>query len=250
MKITIKPEYEHLRAYIEDIPHGFNHRGKEIYNLRNIIKVMEAPDGQPLNVKQYHIPQGPNRLIYSWGIRKPKAQRAFEYSTILLSKGICTPKAIALIEERNALGLLRYTYFISEQISWGHTFYEFGNAQAGEYEEAARALARYAAYMHGQNVMHKDFTPGNILWKKDGEGYHFCLVDINRMHFGEVNIKMGLLNLIKFWGPKAFTEILISEYAKLRNEDPDKALAIAMPARAKFWRRYQRKHEIPFKLEL
>ena len=31
---------------------------------------------------------------------------------------------------------------------------------------------------------------------------------------------------------------------------PDKALAIAMPARAKFWRRYQIKHEIPFKLEL
>ncbi len=250
MKFIIHPEYEYLRSYIEKIPHIFNHQGEEIYNLRNVIKVMKAPDGQLINVKRYCIPNCPNRLIYSWGIRKPKAERAFEYADILQNKGIYTPKGIAFIEERNAIGLLRYTYFVSEQVDWGHTFYEFGNAKPGEYEEPAKALARYAAYMHDKSVMHKDFTPGNILWKKDGKGYHFCIVDTNRMYFGDVSVKMGLLNIIKFWGPKAFTEILVSEYAALRNVDPDKALAIAMPARAKFWRRYQIKHEIPFKLEL
>jgi serine/threonine protein kinase len=250
MKIIINPKYEHLRPFITSIPHIFDEQGKEIYNKRNLIKVMETPDGQVLNVKRYCIPHGINRFVYSWGIRKPKAQRAFEYPSILLSKNICTPEAIAFIEERNAIGLLTYTYFISEQIDWGHTFYEFGHAKEGEYEEPAKALAHYAAYMHDQRVMHKDFTPGNILWRKDDKGYHFCIVDINRMYFGDVSAKMGLLNLIKFWGPKAFTETLISEYAGLRNVDPDKALAIAMPARAKFWRRYQIKHEIPFKLEL
>lgn len=250
MKIIIHPEYEHLRPYIEELPHIFNHQGKEIYNKRNIIKVMKTPDGQAINVKRYCIPKFPNRLIYSRGIRKPKAERAFGYADILQNKGICTPRPIALIEERNAIGLLRHTYFISEQISWGHTFYEFGDAKPGEYEEPAKALARFAAYIHSQRVMHKDFTPGNILWRKDGKGYHFCIVDTNRMYFGDVSVKMGLLNLIKFWGPKAFTEILITEYATLRNVDPGKALAIAMPARAKFWRRYKIKHEIPFKLEL
>jgi hypothetical protein len=42
----------------------------------------------------------------------------------------------------------------------------------------------------------------------------------------------------------------VTEYARIRGIDTHEALAIAMPARAKFWRRYQKKHHIPFRLEL
>lgn len=250
LQITINPKYEYLREFITNIPLAFEQEGSEIYHLRNVIKTITAPDGKVINVKRYHIPHGPNRLIYSYGLRKPKGQRAFSYAPILLEKGILTPEPIALIEERNALGLLGYSYFISEQMDWGHTYYDFGNAVPGEYEEAAIALARYAANMHCKEVLHKDFTPGNVLWKKDNDGYHLAIVDINRMYFGPVDIKRGLLNLKKFWGPKAFTEILVREYASCRHFNADAALAIVMPARAKFWLNYQKKHEVPFKLEL
>lgn len=250
LRITINPKYEYLREFINNIPSVFEQKGSEIYHLRNVIKVLKTPDGKKVNVKRYHIPHGPNRLIYSYGLRKPKGQRAFSYAPRLLEKGILTPEPVALIEERNAIGLLGYSYFISEQMDWGHTYYDFGNAKAGEYEEAAIALARYAANMHGKDVLHKDFTPGNILWKKDNDGYHLAIVDINRMYFRPVDIKQGLLNLKKFWGPKAFTEILVREYASCRHFNTDAALAIVMPARAKFWLHYQKKHDVPFKLEL
>ena len=69
-KIKINPKYEYLRAFIESIPDVFEKEGREIYNKRNLIKVLTAPDGTQINVKRYHVPHGPNRLIYSWGIRE------------------------------------------------------------------------------------------------------------------------------------------------------------------------------------
>ena len=78
-RIKINPKYEHLRSYIESIPDVFEQEGCEIYNKRNLIKVLTAPDGTQINVKRYHVPHGPNRLIYSWGIREPKGERALAY---------------------------------------------------------------------------------------------------------------------------------------------------------------------------
>ena len=86
-RIKINPKYEHLRSYIESIPDVFEQEGCEIYNKRNLIKVLTAPDGTQINVKRYHVPHGPNRLIYSWGIREPKGERAFAYPMILKEIG-------------------------------------------------------------------------------------------------------------------------------------------------------------------
>ncbi len=111
-------------------------------------------------------------------------------------------------------------------------------------------MAHFAANIHNRKVLHKDFTPGNVLWKQDDEGFHFMIVDINRMKFGTVGMKEGLRNLSRFWGPKDFIRILVSEYALLRDCDMDEAVAYVMKERAKFWTRFGKKHPIKFKLEL
>ena len=82
-KIKINPKYEYLRAFIESIPDIFEKEGKEIYHQRNIIKVLSAPDGTIVNIKRFHQPRSLNRLIYSWNIRVPKGQRAYDYSFLL-----------------------------------------------------------------------------------------------------------------------------------------------------------------------
>ena len=91
-KIKINPKYEYLRDFIESIPDVFEQEGRVIYTGRNLIKVLTAPDGTQINIKRFHEPHGPNKLIYSWNIRKPKGQRAFEYPMILKRKGINTPE--------------------------------------------------------------------------------------------------------------------------------------------------------------
>ena len=249
-KIKINQKYEYLKSFIESIPDIFEQEGKEIYHLRNVIKVLTAPDGTLVNGKRFHQPKSLNRLIYSWNLRIPKGQRAYEYSFLLNRKGINTPEAIALIEEKNILNLLGYTYLITIQCDYPHTLYDIKDAKEGEYEQLAKSLAHYAAKMHLAGIMHKDFTPGNILWKTDDEGLHFTIVDINRMYFGQISVKKGLDNLKRFWGPKHFTELLAEEYAKVRNYNTEKAVGYTLERRKAFWEHYLQKHQVPFAVEL
>ncbi len=249
-EVKINPKYEHLRGFIERISKDFEQMGRETYRGRNVIRVISAPDGEEVNVKRFHKPQGINRFVYSWNIRKPKGQRAYSYTFPLNGKGIHTPEAIALIENRNAIGLLGYSYLVTKQSDYPYTLKDLkDDTPAEEYEGLAKSLARFTVQIHRNDIFHKDFTPGNILWEKVNGEYHFSLVDINRMYFGKVSVRKGIASLTRFWGPKGFTEVLVREYATLRNADPDESVVYAMKLRSAFWHRYGRKHRIPFRIE-
>ena len=46
-----------------------------------------------------------------------------------------------------------------------------------------KELSHYIAHLHSKGVLHLDMSPGNILYLKEAEKYHFTLIDINRMQF-------------------------------------------------------------------
>jgi hypothetical protein len=250
MNIQINHKYDHLKEYIESIPAVFEAEGEYIYGgRRNLIKLFIAPDGTKLNVKRYHVPGGLNKIIYSFNLRKPKGQRAFDYPAILLSKGIDTPEAVAYMEERHGK-LLGLSYLVTIQCPFDKNLYQFGNAKEGEYEDMAVALAHFTAKMHDNEVLHRDFSPGNILWTNGEEGaFMFSIVDINRMFFGKVGITLGCKNFARLWGPKQFFIIMAHEYAKARGLDEDSCERLVLMFRANFWKRYSRKHDVDFEIE-
>ncbi len=250
-----------MRSYIEQLPDIMETSGTYLYGgRRNLIKSFTAPDGTELNVKRFRQPSFLNNIIYSSGIRVAKGRRAFSYPDRLLEKDVETPRAVAYIEERNTLGLLGQCYFVSLQCPYRHQLYEMGDATPEAYEPMAIALAHFAAHMHDQQILHRDFSPGNILWdysdqpekqgQKEPMSYKFSVVDINRMKFGPVSMEDGCKSFSRLWGPKRFIQLLVEEYARLRGFDQKESVMIAMKARAAFWNRYQKKHEIEFKLEL
>ncbi len=249
--LRINPKYAHLRNYIASLPTFFEDEGTYIYGgRRNLIKCFTAPDGTVVNVKRFCQPRLFNRLVYSYGIRQPKGQRAFDYPARLLDKGIETPEAVAYIEERNVLGLLGQCYFVSIQCSYAHRLYEMQQATPSVYEPLAEALAVYTANMHNQGVLHLDFSPGNVLWDIVDGHYRFSVVDINRMHFGMVSMEKGCKSFARLWGPKRFMQLLVRRYAMLRDFNPDQAETILMCERKAFWMRYQKKHTLEFEPEL
>ena len=248
-KILINPKYEALRSYIESIPERMLEEGTILYNKRNLIKELVTPDGLHINVKRYHKPFIINSIVYSTGIRKPKGQRAYEYPFILEQKDINTPEAIAYIEDRK-WGLLQYSYFISIQAQGYDTLYGVGNAKEGTYEALAEALGKFTAKLHQMEVLHKDYSPGNILYKVEKGTYQFTIVDINRMQFGRVNLETGCGNFARLWGPKRFIILTVEAYARSRGFDVGTSVHMALEARRKFWRTYLKKHSVDFEVEL
>lgn len=243
--VELNPKYEALRPFITSLPDRFESEGTFIYGQRNCIKLFVAPDGTQLNVKRYHIPRSINRLVYSWNIRKPKGRRAYTYPTKLLACGIATPEPVAYIEERNHLLLLGFSYFVSIQCPYSHTLYEVERLMP-----LAIPLAQFTAKMHAAGILHRDYSPGNILWDCDAKGqYHFSVVDTNRMYFGPVDLRKGVENFARLWGSKQFIVNLISEYARLRHFPTEKTLTIGLKKRQKFWLHYRKKHEVYFPLE-
>lgn len=250
-KVRLNPRYRHLEDYILSLPEKMDtgDGGEMIHHGRNTIMMFSAPDGILLNVKRYHKPSLLNAFIYSSGIRKAKGLRAYLYPEILLAKDIETPESVAYIEERR-WGIIRHSYYISIQCPYGHRLYEIGNAAPEVYEPLAEALAAMTVRMHENGVLHRDFSPGNILWDvKDGK-YRFSIVDINRMYFGPVDMRMGCANFARLWGPKRFISLLVAEYARLRGFDVSECERITMERRSRFWKHYMKKRKIEFELEL
>ena len=233
-KLILREKYKNLREYVAQIPRRFEDEGKTIYQGRNLIKVFDAPHDMQINVKRYRIPVGINRLVYSLGIRKPKGLRGYQYPRVLLEKGIDTPEPIAYIEDRK-----------------GGLIFQFrSRAPQEQWQPMVEPLASFAAKIHEQQLMHRDFSPGNVLWDVIDGTYQFSVVDINRMYFGEVDMKQGCENFARLWGPKEFFFELIRAYAKNRHFNEEEAIRIALSARERFWTRYRKRHEVMFDLEL
>ena len=241
--MLLSPEYSHLRDFIVTIPRLMLTEGETVYAARNLIKVLRAPDGTLLNVKRYHRPSLPNAIIYSTGMRMAKGKRAFVYPSLLNAAGIETPEAVAYIEERR-FGLICYSYFISIQCPYRHRFYDVLDLTPEQYTPLAEALGRMAARMHNSHLLHRDFSPGNILWDIIDGTYRFSIVDINRMFFGEVSLEAGCANFARLWGPTPFFETLARSYAVARNMDAGKCVELTLECRRKFWTRYLKHHKM------
>ncbi len=249
-KIILNPKYENLRSYIETLPDIFGTVGVTVYEDRNCIKKITTPQGTEINVKRYHTPGGINKYVYSLGIRLPKGVRAYIYPQKLLAKGIDTPEPIAYIEERHC-GIIGFSYFVSLHCPYEHRMFDVGDAPEGTYETLAAAFARFTADMHDKQVMHMDYSPGNILYRQTADGtFRFSLVDTNRMYFGKVGMRRGCDNFKRLWGPKRFFIMMIEEYARCRHYDVDEAVEYSLKVRERFWTRFRKKHGIYFQLEL
>ena len=236
MTSIVNPTYESLRTWIESIPSLFEQSGEVIYDARNQIRLITAPDGTETCVKRFHAPRGLNSWIYMhW--RTPKAVRAYENAVRLCQAGIDTPEPIAYILIIEG-GLLRESYLVNLRSTLSRNFYEFRHHPLEGHEEIVRAFARFTAHMHEQGILHRDYSPGNILFDVDKQGQaHFEIVDINRMVFDRpVAIDTACRNFCRLWGKEDFFILLAKEYAQARGFDETQCIHLTVKYWKRFWR--------------
>lgn len=241
MKMQIRSEFQLLEAFLSKLPSTFEKNGETIYKSRNELKIFEQ-DGYLLNVKRYRKPILANRIAYTF-FRKSKARRAFENAQILLSKGFETPMPVAFIE-LSEHGLLNESYFVSLHCPYKRLFREFadGSSIQGR-EEVIREFGVLLAQLHEAGILHLDLSVGNVLFEKMSDGYHFSLVDLNRMKFQKILQKQGCQNFERLRGNDDFFRLLAETYAKERGFDEADCIQLVLKAKNKSILHFHRKSE-------
>ena len=240
MKIVINPQYKDLTDFIKNLPLEFENSGEIIYSARNIIKKFMIND-IALTVKRYKVPLRINQLIYTF-FRPTKAERAYKYAQYLLSTGIKTPEPIAYIEVKHG-GIFYQGYFISQAEDYPRLMREFHDGIHGQ-ENILDAFAAFTVKLHEAGILHLDYSPGNILFKTEGNKVSFSLVDLNRMRFGKLSQEQCLRNFDRLTRDTEVIRYIVSEYARIRGWDIDRSIEKALHYQAEFIRKWTKKMEL------
>lgn len=240
-KVIINPQYSHLEGFVRSLPLTFDNQGEIIQDSRNTIKKISIGDSL-LNVKRYHKPILINRIIYSF-FRKTKAYRAYYNALAIIAKGFDTPAPISFTEEYSG-GLLALSYFVSTQITGVKEIREYYHQKVEGNEAFFTAFAQYSARLHEAGILHLDYSPGNILINEDENGYHFTLIDINRMKFEKVDIRKGCGNFSRMFEHDETYIYLAKEYAKIRHADENECIKLILHYKQKFHEGRKRKERL------
>ena len=213
-------KYENFILNIRDY---FNSSLNSIHKARNEIKIVEFED-EELVIKAFKIPNIINKIVYSF-FRDSKAKKSYENSIKIIN---FVPKPIGYIEFFK-FGLLNDSYFVSENFKYDLTIREpLLDINYPNKEDIFKQFAKFTFDLHQNNILHLDYSPGNILIKKDEDNYIFKVVDINRMQFRTLSLDERLKNFAKLWAKDEDLKIIIKEYAKLIDEDEQKCIDIAL----------------------
>ncbi|GHV66712.1 hypothetical protein FACS1894199_10710 [Bacteroidia bacterium] len=222
------------------MPANFAQKGEYIYNERNQLKKF-FDKGEYVVVKSFKMPHIINRIAYTF-FRPSKAKRSYEYALKILEKGIQTPIPIAYIEEKKG-GLLTRSYYISTFVSYPSLLRELSFFPLNEVKELVESFARFTASIHNKQVLHLDYSPGNIMYEKTNDGYHFCLVDINRMKFGDIDLKTACFNLRRLCRSEDTIAYLARIYAKNREFNEDECVMLTLHYHKKFWEKHPQRNK-------
>ena len=231
--LDLAPGQEDLAPFFDDIEKLFADSDKVLYRARNLIKVVDY-QGQPLVVKAFREPDVLRKPIYSY-FRKSKAARSLRNSLELLRRGIAVPRPIGcLLYKKN--GLLKNSYFVSHLVHYSFDVKEllFGSIKKQRHD-LLQKLGRYTLHLHEAEVLHQDYSSGNILIDTKSEETNFFLVDLNRMRFGPLNLHQRMRNFAKLWASDADLRVIVQAYADAAGIDAEQAVALAL--------RYSRQHK-------
>jgi serine/threonine protein kinase len=170
-KFILNEEFKKFEYFLCNIKQFFKENSNTIHKARNELKVIEH-ENQKLVVKYY------------------------EYALKIKD---FTPKPIGYIEFYK-FGLLDESYFVSEKFDYDFTIREpLLDINFPNKDEILKAFAKFTFELHEAGIFHFDYSPGNILIKKENDNFIFKIVDINRMKFFDLELNDRLKNFSKLW---------------------------------------------------
>lgn len=210
--------FEELKPLLLEVKSYFNESNNYIHDARNKLKTIQYK-GIDIVIKSFKVPNLINRFAYAY-LRDSKAKKSYQNALRLEELQITTPQPIGYIEFFKG-GLLQESFFLSVQTHYDFTIREvLLDKHWPDHDEIFKQFGAFTYEVHQKGVLHKDYSPGNILITKLEEGkYRFDLVDINRMNFTELTHTQKMKNLSKLWADEDDMRLIATAYAKAGNLD-------------------------------
>lgn len=221
MRIEINPIYRHLESFIHQIPEIFDSSGEILYEGRNTLRRFNV-NGLQIVIKRFKHPHIVNRFVYGT-IRESKAERSYNHAFELIRFNINTPGPIAFIENYH-FGL-KDSYYVSLNSTMQHVLREFCNdLPVNGSVQLFEELGYFSARLHNLGILHRDYSPGNIMFDIIHGKPVFSLVDINRISFKKISEETGYQGMKRLWLSDEAYQIIARSYAKGRKLDEEKAV--------------------------
>ncbi|MCJ7582948.1 MAG: hypothetical protein MUP98_20725 [Candidatus Aminicenantes bacterium] len=234
-KGKIHPDYRNVQFLEEifDCHSLLSHPSCEILlDSRNRIGKVELPISETrmrtVVIKEFRI-RGIDKL--KTAIQPSKALKAWWGASALYQKGFNTPCPVAYLENRKGR-FVEQSYFISEMIKDGEEIrFLFPRLEPDKLKELLSALAGYLSRIQGEGLFHWDLSDGNILVKRNGEGYEFYLIDTNRVREKKkVRALRQVKSLVRLGIPRDFQKYFLKQHFK----------ADKLPSLIWFWYRFNK----------
>lgn len=221
--MELKSINEDYIKLLQEIRIYFKNSKNSIHKARNEIKIIDYKD-KSLVVKAFKVPNLFNKIVYTF-FRDTKAKKSY-YNSLKIADFV--PRAVGYIEFKK-FGLLNDSYFVSEKFDYDFSIREVLLDEKFDNREAIFAeFSKFTFDLHEKCILHKDYSPGNILIKKEDNSYIFKIVDINRMEFKELDIDERLKNFSQLWANDNDLKIIIDAYLKFMTEDRESCLQKAI----------------------
>ena len=238
-KFQLNPDYKFFKSFLLNIKQYFQENDNSIHKARNELKIISFKNHDTV-VKSFKVPNLLRRVFYTY-FRDTKAKKSYDYS---LKIGHFTPDPIGYIEFYK-LGLLEDSYFIAEKFEYDFTIKEpIVNQKFLGRDSIFSAFAYFTYNLHQNQILHKDYSPGNILIKKENDSYTFKIVDINRMEFKELSLDTRLKNFAKLWLLDEDLIKIVSVYASLVKQDKERCITLALEYSHKLKRKINMKKRL------
>ncbi len=205
--------------------------GEVIYAGRNTIWALEW-GGKSIAVKDFVIPWGIRQWVYGC-LRASKAKRSFENASVLIALGLHTPSPVGYMEFGSRVRLLK-SFYVSEYLPISSGAFPLRDVlldanRAGR-EDILMAFGRFSCRLHDLDVLHLDYSPGNILVASSAPAYQFELVDLNRMSFGALSLQQRMHNLRLLWADDDDLRTVVMGYAEVFGQPANALLQPALRA--------------------
>ena len=178
VNIVFNPRYPDIAELAEEIARdGVPHQAQTIYDGRNRLYRL-AFESREVCIKAFHRPAGVNAWVYG-NLRHGKARRSYENAMELRRTRLPLSYSAGLCRIRYGRRF-DLSYYIYEYIS--DAVYLRGWEKRPDAKPLADALAAEMARMHAAGIFHKDFTPGNIFFKRDSAGEIRIFINRHQPH--------------------------------------------------------------------